>query len=319
MKEQDQTNQNPPFQDDSVDLKELFNLLWGGKKLIILITSIFALCSVFYALSLTNYYKSEAVLTLAGGSSEISALSRFSGIASMAGIRIPSAGGGDKGEIIVNTILSREFLKHLLSFEDVLQSMMAAKSYDSESKKLVFDPNIYDASNKTWIRKANKGQQVKPSYLEAYDVYVKQMSITYFDQIRIITMSVEHISPIFAKEFLDLIIREADALIRQKDLERSSGALEYLRSEISKTSLIGMKSSMNQLIQSQLETQMMAKIGTDYALQVIEPPFIPEKISKPSKSLIFFMVTMLGFVLGILWILIRHYYALSTIKQTSES
>ena len=28
---------------------------------------------------------------------------------------------------------------------------MAAKSYDSETKKLVFDPDIYDATNKEWL------------------------------------------------------------------------------------------------------------------------------------------------------------------------
>ena len=78
-----------------------------------------------------------------------------------------------------------------------------------------------------------------------------------------------------------------------------------------------MKSSMNQLIQSQLETQMMAKISTDYALKVIEPPFIPERKFSPSRSLISLVGTMLGFVLGIVWILIRHYYQRYTHKQTS--
>ena len=118
------------------------------------------------------------------------------------------------------------------------------------------------------------------------------------------------------KEFLDLIIREADSLMREKDLQQSSDALEYLINEISKTSLIDMKSSMNQLIQSQLETQMMAKISTDYALKVIEPPFIPERKFSPSRSLISLVGTMLGFVLGIVWVLIRHYYHRYTQKQT---
>ena len=76
-----------------------------------------------------------------------------------------------------------------------------------------------------------------------------------------------------------------------------------------------MKSSMNQLIQSQLETQMMAKISTDYALNVIEPAFIPEKKFKPSRSLICLIGTMLGFVIGFSLIVIRHYYAFQMNKQ----
>ena len=306
--EEDKTYKKNPLTDDSIDLKELFSLLWGGKKLIILITAVFAFCSVLYALSLTSYYRSETVLTLAQGSNEMSSLSRYGGLASLAGINIPSA-GTDKGALLVNTIMSRAFLKNLLSIEDVLPSLMAVKSYDSESKKIVFDPNIYDATNKKWL-------QTPPSYLQAYGIYMGQMTVNYYEPTGLIYISLEHESPVFAQKFLDLIIHEADSLMREKDLQQSSDALEYLINEISKTSLIEMKSSMNQLIQSQLETQMMAKISTDYALKVIEPPFIPERKFSPSRSLISLVGTMLGFVLGIVWVLIRHYYQRYTQKQT---
>ena len=313
--EEDKTYKNHPLTDDSIDLKELFSLLWGGRKLIILMAVVFAFFSVLYSLSLTDQYRSEAVLTLTDGSSEIRSLSQFSGIASLAGINMPSA-GTDKGALLVNTIMSRAFLKNLLSIQDVLPSIMAAKSYDNESKAIVFDPDVYDSMNKRWIRQDQQGEEIKPSYIEAYDVYMGQMAITYNSQIGLIYLSLEHKSPVFAKEFLDLIIREADSLMREKDLQQSSDALEYLINEISKTSLIEMKNSMNQLIQSQLETQMMAKISTDYALKVIEPPFIPERKFSPSRSLISLVGTMLGFVLGIVWVLIRHYYQRYTQKQT---
>jgi uncharacterized protein involved in exopolysaccharide biosynthesis len=303
--EPDQTNQSFTIQDDTVDLKELFGLLWEGRKLIILITSVFALGSIFYALSLNNYYKSEAILSLAasssGGGSALSAFSGLGGLASLAGISISST-NASKLALIVNTINSRAFLKHLVSVdENVLPSLTAAASYDSESKKLVFDSDVYDAANKKWI-------QAQPSYLQAYSVYMGQLNVNYDPLIRIIDISIEHLSPIFAKEFLDLVIREADALMRQKDLQQSSDALAYLTSEISKTSLVAMKSSMNQLVQSQLETHMMAKISSSYILQVIEPPFIPEIRSKPSsRSLICLLVTITGFVLSCLWILMRHF------------
>ena len=300
MIEQDQTNKNYFFQDDSIDFKELLNLISDGKKLIILITAVFALCSVLFASSLTNYYKSLTVLTTAEGSNEIASLSRYSSIASLAGVSMPSS-GLDKGSLIVNTIMSRAFLKHLLSFEDVLPSIMAAESYDIEKKQLVFNSNIYDATNKKWFH-------AKPSYIETYDVYMEQLTVSYDKNLGLIHVHTEHISPIFAKEFLDLIIKEADTLLRQKDLKQSSDALDYLISEISKTSLVEIKSSMNHLIQSQLETQMMAKISTDYALMVIEPPFIPEKKFRPSRSLIRLFGTILGLVIGIFWIVMRHFY-----------
>ena len=221
MMEEDKAYKKNPLTDDSIDLKELFSLLWVGKKLIIIITAVFAFCSVLYALSLTSYYRSETVLTLAQGPNEMSSLSRYSGLASLAGINMPP-GGVDKGALIVNTIQSRAFLKNLLSIEDVLPSLMAAKSYDSESKKLVLDPNFYDSTNKKWL-------QTPPSYLQAYDIYMGQMTVNYYEPTGLIYISLEHESPIFAQKFLDLIIHEADELMRQQDLQKSSDALGTFR------------------------------------------------------------------------------------------
>ena len=309
MIEKYKTNHNNSHQDE-IKFKELFSLLWAGRKLIIIATSFFAVCSIFYALSLSDYYKSHAVVSLAKAPGEGSSFSGMSGLASIAGINVSS--GEEKGALVINTVRSRAFLKHLLSIEDVLPSLMADESYDSESKKLVFKSNIYDAVNKKWL-------ETQPSYLKTYNVYMGQVSIDYNALQRLIFLSVEHKSPIFAKKFMDLIIREADAKIRQIDFERSSDALAYLTTEISKTSLIEMRSSINQLIMSQLETQMMTQISSNYILNVIEPPYIPEIKSKPSRSLICLFGTVLGLVIGIVSILTRHYYALNTAQLTSKS
>ena len=69
--------------DDEIDLKKLFSVLWKAKILIIVITSFFALSSVLYALSLTNLYKSEVILNVAGESNALGALSGMSGLASI--------------------------------------------------------------------------------------------------------------------------------------------------------------------------------------------------------------------------------------------
>jgi len=292
--------------DDEIDLKELFSVLWKAKILIIVITSFFALSSVLYALSLTNFYKSEAILSVAGESNALGALSGMGGLASMAGITLPSS-GEDKSEIAIKTIQSRAFLKHLITFENVLPSIMATKSYDFQSKKIQFDPKIYNENNGVWVRQPKKNQQSKPSYLEAHETYLKQISVNKDKISNLITISVEHISPIFAKELLGLIINEANELLRNKDLRESSAAIAFLNNEIPKSSLITMKDAINKLVQTQLETQMLSKVNKEYILKVIEPPFIPEEKSKPSRAFISIFGTLLGGMLAITWVLMRHY------------
>ena len=131
-----------------------------------------------------------------------------------------------------------------------------------------------------------------------------------------ISINIEHISPLFAKELLELIIRESNELLRNKDMEESKQGLEYLTTQLSKTPFVEIKGSINALIEAQLETQMLAQIHQDYMLIEIEPPFIPEEKSKPSRSLICVLGTMLGGMLSVLIVLMRDYYFVEEYQST---
>ena len=301
MKETNNMQENEPyFDDDEIDLRELFNVLWTAKKLIILITAIFAIGSVVYSLSLNDYYKSGSIF-LARDASGNQGLSQYSGLAAMAGISLPSSSGEDKAAQMIELIKSRKFVKHLMTFENILPSILAAESYNKSTQELLFNQKVYESETKTW-----KNNEI-PSYLKAHKAYLGMLSITQDKKTGFIYINIEHISPVFAKDFLELIIREGNELIRKKDMEESKQGLEYLTSELSKTPFVAIKESINTLIEVQLETQMMAQINQDYIFVEIEPPFIPEQKSKPTRSYICVVGTILGGILGVLIVLIRHY------------
>tara|TARA_B100001175_G_scaffold317292_1_gene333665 strand:- start:4236 stop:5189 length:954 start_codon:yes stop_codon:yes gene_type:complete len=304
--DQDKLN-NSHILDDEIDLRELFKAIWDGKKLVVLITSIVGICSIVFSLMLSNYYSSYSVL-VTRSADNAGSLSQYSGLASLAGIKLPSS--GDTSEIeVMEIIKSREFLKHLTTFEDVLPSIMAAESYDEVTQELYFDPEIYDKKTKTWTRKPNKNKGSIPSYIETHKIYLDDLlSLSHDNRSGLIQMNVQHISPVFAKEFLELVIREANAFNREIDIDSSSKALSYLILELSKTSSIELKKSINQLIKAQLETQMMANIHDEYVLIALEPPFIPEEKSWPSRAIIVILASILGSLIGMTIVLIRHYY-----------
>ena len=97
---------NQESQDDETDLAELWNAIWAGKLKIIAVTAVFAIASVFYALSLPNIYKAEALLAPAteesGGMAGLAA--KFGGLASLAGVNLD--GGGTSIMIFENEIIS---------------------------------------------------------------------------------------------------------------------------------------------------------------------------------------------------------------------
>jgi len=298
-----QENNEPVFEDE-VDLRELISVVWKEKIAIIVATGVVALSSIFISLSLTNYYTSEAVVI--ARDQQDTPLSEFSGLASLAGVNLDNAGSSLFKMMAI--IESREFVKHLITFDDVLPSIMAAKSYDASSQELYFDPEVYDSETKTWTREVPVNRALEPSYLEAHKEYLEMISMVKDKLTGHISIGVQHVSPVFAKEFLTLIIQEANNLNRDIDIESSSKALTYLTAELSQTPQLEVKKSISKLIEHQFETRMMASIHDDYVLIPLEPPFIPERKSGPIRSLIVILSTLVAGLVSVMTVLIRHYF-----------
>ena len=308
MTKLENTNSNSSLQEEHIDISELISLLWKGKKLIITIASVFFLATVIYTLTLQDIYKSTASMSVvesAGGGGG----SVFTGLG---GMGLGMAEFGVKGPRYVNTVRSRGFFKHLTEVdEDFLPLLMAAKKYDPESRKLTYSSEYYDGVNKKWVIE-------KPHYLDGYRFYMATIAIAYHRERHIIDISAEHISPIAAKKMLDSVIVEADQLLRKFDLERSDESLNYLTNAIANQQQLALRNAMNDMIMTQLENQMMTKIGPHYIVDIVDPPFIPLYKIRPQRTFICISAGIVGLVVGILLVLMR-YFRDSRRKQASGS
>ena len=116
--------QNTQGQDDEIDLAELWRAIWAGKFTIIIISMIFAVASIFFALSKPNIYKASAILAPAsneGGAGGLGALAgQFGGLASMAGINLGGGGGVDKTALALEILKSRSFIEAFIAKHDLL-------------------------------------------------------------------------------------------------------------------------------------------------------------------------------------------------------
>ena len=285
---------------DEIDLLEFFKCLWEGKITIILITLFFAIFSVIFALQLDNYYKSDATLMIRESSGG-SGLSDISGMASLVGINIGES--SSESSEIIELVKSRDFFEHLLSFDMVLPGITAAKGYDNTKQALIFDPDLFDADNKAWI--VNEKGSMKPKFMDAWDTYNGIVMISKDNKSGFLRLEVEHLSPYFARDLLDLIISEANSIKRNRDLLSSNQALDYLQDELSKTSVNDIKISINSLITNQLEKKMIINIHEDYLLTILDSPHIPIKKSKPARSIICIVITLIGGLIACLYVLFR--------------
>ena len=291
-------NSNSSLEDSAVDLKELFSILWKGKIPIIVITFVFFIFATIYMRpgNKPDLYQSSAsmsVIKMGSGGNTLTTQITFSGLAVQS--------KGVKGPRYVNTVRSRAFFKHLIEVnEDFLPAMVATERYDKKSKTLIYNSDRYDAANKKWL-------VAKPHYLTAFREYIKRMTIGFHQERSIIDISIDHISPVVAKEMTESIIFEADQMLRTLDLETSSEALAYLTTAIPKRQQLALRGAMNDMIMNQLETQMMTNIGPTYIIQMVDPPFVPLFPFAPNRSFIRAAAGLFGIVVGILFVLMRHF------------
>jgi capsular polysaccharide biosynthesis protein len=303
------SNQNESYESsskyfDEFDFIEFLKYIWLDRTIIIAVTSLFAFTSIIYALFLPNIYSSEALLTTvddadAGGGIS-SLVSRYGGLASAAGVSLPSAGGG-KADLVVATITSREFFKHLTTFDFVLPGLMASKSYNTGSQKLLFDQKSYNSEKNIWI-------DGSPSYLEAYKQYLRSLEVGQDKRTNFIFLIFHHISPEFSYQFIDLIVNEVNNKIRTRHFKESTIALDYLKNELASTAQREVQQSISQLIEAQLKIQMLANIRKDYIIRAIDPGFLPEEKSAPRKTRMVILATIIGLILSIFVSIIRQTY-----------
>ena len=294
--------------DDEIDLRELFYVLLEGKWIIISVTAFVSIIGVIYSLSLPNIYISKALLVPVNSSSSIAGgLQGYSSLAGLAGIRLPS--GGDEGNSVkaIKKISSLSFFEKNIMPNIYLPDLMAVKSWNSQTNKLAFDENIYDTNTNTWIRGYSYPRQQIPSAQESFQVFKNYLTLNEDKTSGFITLSIKHQSPFIAKQWAELIVNEVNSFYRQKDKSESEKAVSYLNQQISMTGLSEIKQVLAQLLQEETKKLTLIEANQSYVFDYIDPPAAMEQKSEPTRRLICILSALLGGMLSVVSVLVRHY------------
>ncbi len=294
---------------DEIDLKELFAILWDGKIMISAIAGIAAIISVIVALSQPNIYTASALLAPAessgGGLSGL--MQQYGGLASLAGVSLPGSEEGSRAQLGIQLMKSRAFIGDFVERRDILPELMAVETWDIGSGKIIFDPESYDAASKTWVRDIEPPKSPEPSAQQAHKAFSAILGVSQDKQTGYVLVSIEHQSPIVAAQWVNWLVEDVNAAVRAQDVGEAEKSIEYLKQQAANTSLADLQAMFFELIQSQTETMMLAEVRPEYVFKTIDPAVVPEQKSKPSRALTCVLGTLLGGMLGVVVVLIRHY------------
>lgn len=303
---QQHATSNPQAASDEIDLLELFNVIWRGKWIIIAITFVFSIASIFYALSLSDVYKSEALLAPASEQSNLKMPGQIGGLAALAGVNIGSR-GDDKTKLALEVIKSRVFISNFIEKYDLLVPLMASEGWNRSDDSLLIDDELYDIETQQWIREVKAPFQAKPSLLEAHKAFIKRLSVSEDAATGMIKVSIEHFSPYIAQKWVSDITKELNKEMRERDLLEANNSIAYLNTQILQTNIADMRTMLYSMIEEQTKTLMLANVREEYVFKTVDPAVVSEIKSKPGRVLIVLFSFFAGFFLSSMFVVLRYF------------
>lgn len=296
--------------EDEIDLRELFSVIWQGKWLIIAITAVFAIGSVIFAIVQPNIYKSEALLAPAeseqgGGLAALAG--QFGGLASMAGINLRGGGGINKTQMAIEVMKSRQFTSQFIQRHKILPSLMAVDKWNMSDNSIIYDEELYNLSSNTWVREVKAPFKPKPSMQEAYKEFNKVISVHSAKDTGMVTVSIEHLSPSVAQQWVTWLVEDINKAMKDRDVAEANRSSEFLAKQIALTNVADIRSILYKLIEEQAKTIMFAEVRDEYVFKTIDPALVPEVKAGPKRALICVLGTLLGGMLAVMIVLIRHF------------
>lgn len=261
---------------------------------------VFCLVSIAVVLYLPNYYTSQAVLVpQAQGNGDAGGrlAGSLGGFAQLAGIDIGNS-EIDATTIAIETLKSRGFVTDFIRRHQILVPLMAGDRWNPRSRVLSIDRSDYDVESKTWVRDVNLPRTPKPSDWEAYERFEEIMRINQDQDTGIITISVEFLSPILAKQWVDWLVNDINTLMRENDTQEAEKSIAYLEGKIQETNISAVREALVHLLEQNYRTVTLANVREEYMLKTIDRAVEAEEKSRPSRGLIIALATFGGLVIG---------------------
>lgn len=281
-----------PLDEDEINLLDLLLVLAKNKVMIIKVTLLAALLAVGYAMTLDNIYTSTAkILPPQQGSSSASALlGQLGGLAGLAG---GAMGIKNPADMYLAMFKSRSLMEKIVSRFD-LQRVYKAKTLGDTLKEL--ETNATFTAGKDGVITvevsdvdAKRAADMANAFIGELGSLMQKFAITDASQKR----------AFFEQQMQQAKDKLTDAEIR---LDRTPNtSLHYLDAVRN----LKYHEAVWEILAKQFEMAKMDEAKDFPMLQILDTAISPEKKSKPKRSLIVLLATLVAFFLAVIWAFVK--------------
>lgn len=279
------------MQEDEIDLKELFNTILKYKIKIAGFSFIVILLTLIYVLSIPNSYKSEIVLSPQGDKK--SSTGGLAGLASLAEVNLGGASGKDPFTIMEATLKDYEFNEYVIKKYNLIDKF-------ENPENLVFAMGIdffYSKKEKDDAEKVNEDEKI----FNIINNLNKSLTISSSKESGLMTFSYENVDRFFAKELVDIYLKEMIEKIKYQDMKEIDKQIEYYNKELNSTHDVSLKEQLSKSLSILMQKRVFSLANDYYFVSKITDSrvsYIKDK-TKPKRALVLVVSAVTSVILGI--------------------
>ncbi len=294
-------NSNKQLLADELNFFELVHLLKKQRVLLISVSSLFLILAIVYVTIVDDVYRAEIVLSPAErAGAENQQFSQFGQAANFVGISLDDE--NREIEYALELIRSRDFVTEFIERRNLAIPLMAG-TWNARDTKSGIDTSIFDSETSEW---GGQYSSTGPTDWQLYNKFIKTLEITESRQGSIVRLTIDWHDPERAADWLNALVDDLNANIKEKDRAEALRAIEYSQDQIDKTQLLEMQRIFYEIIEAQTRVVLLADVRDDYVFRVIDRAVPPEEKIAPQRAIIVLSSLVAGLFFGILTVLLKN-------------
>ena len=205
--------------------------------------------------------------------------SQLGAIAGLAGIQM--SGGGDRMEAL-EVLRSRDFMRAFITELGLLTVLFA---------------DDWDAEHSRWLTRSGEPRTIN----EAVERFRKDVCrISDDKRTTLVTIAITWRDRERAAAWANDYLHMANEVLRGRAMARAEHSRKFLEHELTVTSVVEARQAITHMIEVQINTQMLASIGAEYAYKVVDravPPD-PKDVVSPRRLVLTLIGMLVGAALG---------------------
>ena len=301
------SNDSTSTPNDEIDLKELFKTIWSGRFLIFFCILASICLGSFYLHNAERKYTLSYVFQPVAADNGAPNLNGLSGLASLAGVSLPSAKSSDfktfqmllqAEEVAASLLQDHQFLKQIYTSEWNEENQKFQEPAPTTKKKLLLPI-------KSLLTGEGKRDYIPPNAARL-SVWLSEAFTSSEDRdTGFLNLKSETNRPDLILKVMTKATTIADQIIKDRFLKNGIQSVDFYQTKIAAARSRESREALAQLIAQEEQKLMLASNGSFFVAKPLTTPTVSLYPTSPKASLVLALSVVLGIFLGTALVLIR--------------